>query len=156
MVYRRFQDGFEFVEYDLLYNTTFIQNCIYMNFFFKFDTVLYQFLETGTSDRCLRCIVQRLRDSQVSFYTPFHFSFTVLLYSVFCVFIMQCYQESLIESNSRFAIRAVFDIAKVFCHFHQMEHGDNSFYGFSSRNLAYSGSSPGTSLIGVLFQEPCL
>ena len=30
-------------------------------FSYYFDTVLYQFLETGTSDRCLLCIVQRLR-----------------------------------------------------------------------------------------------
>ena len=30
-------------------------------FSYNFDTVLYQFLETGTSDRCLICIVQLLR-----------------------------------------------------------------------------------------------
>jgi len=38
-------------------------------FSYNFIKVLYQFLETGTSDRCLICIVQRLR-SQVSSYTP--------------------------------------------------------------------------------------
>ena len=32
-------------------------------FSYNFDTVLYQFLETETSDRCLICIVQRLRFS---------------------------------------------------------------------------------------------
>ena len=32
-------------------------------FWFNFDTVLYQLLETWTSDRCLICIVQRLRFS---------------------------------------------------------------------------------------------
>ena len=42
------------------------------------DTDLYKFLETGTSDRCLTCIVQRLRFS-FSSYTPFQFSFTVPL-----------------------------------------------------------------------------
>ena len=46
-----------FAEYDMFNTTTFIQNCIYMNlylyeFWYKFDTGLYQFLETGTSDRC--------------------------------------------------------------------------------------------------------
>jgi len=32
-------------------------------FWYNFDTVLCQFLETGTSDRCLLCIVQHLRFS---------------------------------------------------------------------------------------------
>ena len=41
-------------------------------------TVLYQFLETGTSDRCLICIVLNLRFSSFSLY-HFHFSFTVPL-----------------------------------------------------------------------------
>ena len=44
-----FQIGFVFVEYDLFNTTTFIQNLIYI--LYNFDTVLYQFLETGTSDR---------------------------------------------------------------------------------------------------------
>ena len=35
---------------------------------YNFDTVLYQFLETGTSDRCLICIVQNLRFSGFSLY----------------------------------------------------------------------------------------
>ena len=48
-------------------------------FLYKFDTVLYQFLETGTSDRSLICIVQRLRFHEVSFYNPFNFYFTVPL-----------------------------------------------------------------------------
>ena len=48
------------------------------SFWYNFDTVLYQFLETGTSDRRLICIVQRLRFSGFSLY-PFHFSFTVHL-----------------------------------------------------------------------------
>ena len=37
----------------------------------NFDTVLYQFLETGTSDRCFICIVQRLRFHPIP---PFIFS----------------------------------------------------------------------------------
>ena len=41
---------------------------------YNFDTVLYQFLVTGTSGKCFICIV-----SQVSAYTPFHFFFTVPL-----------------------------------------------------------------------------
>ena len=44
-----------------------------------FDTVLYQFLETGTSDRCLIYVSFNAWDSQVSSYPPFHFSFTVPL-----------------------------------------------------------------------------
>ena len=43
-------------------------------FWYNFDTDLYPFLETGTSDRCLIVIVQRLRFSG---FTPFHISFTV-------------------------------------------------------------------------------
>jgi len=41
-------------------------------FSYKYDTVLNQFLETETSDRCLICIFNKW-DSQVSSYTPFHF-----------------------------------------------------------------------------------
>ena len=47
-------------------------------FLYKFDTVLYQFLETGTSNKCLIGIVQLLRFSGFRLY-PFHFSFTVSL-----------------------------------------------------------------------------
>ena len=42
-------------------------------FWYNFDTVLYQFLKTGTSHKCLLCIVQVLRFSGVSIYTPFIF-----------------------------------------------------------------------------------
>ena len=45
---------------------------------YNFDTVLYQFLETGTSDRCLICIVQNLRFSGFILY-PLSF----FLYSPF-------------------------------------------------------------------------
>ena len=46
------QIGCVFVEYDLFYITTFIKNCI--NEFLYKDTVLYQFLETGTSGTSYR------------------------------------------------------------------------------------------------------
>ena len=52
----------------LLNTTTLIRNLIYIRFWYNFDTVLYQFLETGTSDRCLICIVQRLRFSGFKLY----------------------------------------------------------------------------------------
>ena len=45
---------------------------------YKFDTVLYQFLETGTSDRCLKCIVQNLRFSSFILYP-----LSIFLYSPF-------------------------------------------------------------------------
>ena len=45
---------------------------------YNFDTVLYQFFETGTSDRCLICKVQRLRFSGFILY-PLSF----FLYSTF-------------------------------------------------------------------------
>ena len=45
---------------------------------YNFDTVLYQFLETGASDRCLICIVQNLRLAGFSLY-PLSF----FLYSPF-------------------------------------------------------------------------
>ena len=69
--YNRFQIGFVFVEYDLFYTTTFIQNCI--QFSYHFDKVLCQFFETGTSDRYLICIVLYAWDSQVLSYIPCHF-----------------------------------------------------------------------------------
>ena len=50
--YRRFQIDCVIVEYDLFNTTTFTKLHIY-EFSYKFDTVLCQFLETGTSDRCL-------------------------------------------------------------------------------------------------------
>ena len=46
-------------------------------FSYKFDTVLYQFLETGKLDRYHMCIVQCLIFS--GFFNPFHFSFIVPL-----------------------------------------------------------------------------
>ena len=52
MGYSHFQIGCVFAEYDLFKPTTFIQLYTY-EFSHKFDTVLYQFLETGASDRCL-------------------------------------------------------------------------------------------------------
>ena len=49
-------------------------------FSYEFVTVLYQFLETGTSDRCLNIvlsgIVQRLRFSGVSLYSLSFFRYS--------------------------------------------------------------------------------
>ena len=60
-------------------------------FWYNFDTVLCQFLETGTSDRCLIGIVQLLRFSGFSQYT-LHYTF--LLYSPFNVRIIDCCSNS--------------------------------------------------------------
>ena len=49
MGYNRFQIGCVIVEYDLFNTATFIQNLAYV----RFGIILTQFLETGTSDRCL-------------------------------------------------------------------------------------------------------
>ena len=49
MGYHRFQIGCIFAKFDLFKPTTFIQNCIYINFRINL-TVVYQFLEKGTSD----------------------------------------------------------------------------------------------------------
>ena len=45
-------------------------------FLYKFDTVLYQFLETGTSDRCLIGIVQLLRFSGFILYPLLFFLYS--------------------------------------------------------------------------------
>ena len=46
--YRRFQIGCVFAEYDL-FKPTFLYNIWYIpNFLYKFDSVLYQLLKTGT------------------------------------------------------------------------------------------------------------
>ena len=74
MEYNRFQIVCVFAEYDLfkllLYKISYINR-----FSYNFDTVLYQFLETGISDMC---IVQRLRFSGFILY-PLSF----FLYSPF-------------------------------------------------------------------------
>ena len=51
----------------------------YILHIYVFHTILFLFLETGTSDRCLIGLVQLLRFSAFSLYTPFNFSFTILL-----------------------------------------------------------------------------
>ena len=48
--YLRFQIGCVFAKYDLFKPTISIQNYIYIYEFSYKDTVLYQFLETDTSD----------------------------------------------------------------------------------------------------------
>ena len=92
-----------FVEYDLFNTTNFIQNLIY-TFWYNFDTVLSQFLETGTSDRCLTYIVQRLRFSgfilyPLSFflYSPFK-NVQCLIYNIWhwCITLEQV---ELVEPN---------------------------------------------------------
>ena len=45
-------------------------------FFTKFDKISYQFLETGTSDRCLVCIVQNLRISGFILYPLLFFLYS--------------------------------------------------------------------------------
>ena len=55
MSYNRFQIGCVFVEYDQFNTTNIIQNLTYVRrtFWYNFDTVLYQFIETGTPERNL-------------------------------------------------------------------------------------------------------
>ena len=65
--YSCFQIGCIFVEYQLFNTTTFIQNCIYMNFRINLTQLISR--DIGTSDRG-----QKGWDSQVSSYTLFHFS----------------------------------------------------------------------------------
>ena len=60
-------------------------------FWYNFDSVLCQFLETGTSDRCLIGIVHLLRFSGFSQY-PLHYTF--LLFSPFNVRIIDCCSNS--------------------------------------------------------------
>ena len=57
-------------------------------FSYNFATVLYQFLETGTSDRTLIFILQRLRFSGFILYIIHHYSFTVPLSLKSCVFLI--------------------------------------------------------------------
>ena len=61
MGYSRFQIGCVFAKYDLFKHTILKQVYIYIyRFSYKFDTVLHQFLETGTSDRTLMGLDQLL------------------------------------------------------------------------------------------------
>ena len=79
--YRRFQICCVFVEYNL-FNTiyeSYTKSYIYIyTFWYNFDTVLYQFLETGALDRSLTCFIQNLRFLGFSLY-PLSF----FLYSPF-------------------------------------------------------------------------
>ena len=58
------------MEYDLFYTTAFYTKLQIYDISYTIDTVLYQFLETETSERCLICIGHRLRFSGF-FYTFF-------------------------------------------------------------------------------------
>ena len=66
--YYRFQIVCLFAEYDLFQLTTFIQNFTYIDFRIDLAQFYIKFLVTETSDRCLICIVQRLRFSVFSLY----------------------------------------------------------------------------------------
>ena len=56
--YNHFQIGCVFAEYDLFKPTNYFYTKFHIyRFSYNFDRVLSQFLETGTSDRCLICIV---------------------------------------------------------------------------------------------------
>ena len=73
MGYSRFKIGCVFIEYDMFKPTTFIQNSIYMNFRMNLTLHFFcRFLETGTSNKCLICIVLCLRFSGFILY-PFSF-----------------------------------------------------------------------------------
>ena len=78
MGYCRFQIGFVFVEYDLFYTTTFIQNCIHMNFRINLTQFYTNFSRQYHQIEFLYVSFNG-RDYHVSSYTPFHISFTVSL-----------------------------------------------------------------------------
>ena len=71
-------DWFRICGYGLFYTTTFYTKFHIYEFSYTLDTVLNQFLETETSERCLICIGHRLRFSGFILYT-LNFSFTVPL-----------------------------------------------------------------------------
>ena len=82
--YRSFQIGFVFVEYDLLNTTTSIHSCIYMNFRINLTQFYINFLRQKRQIDVLY-VSFNAWDSQVLFYTPFQFSFTVPLNSQRCL-----------------------------------------------------------------------
>ena len=60
-----------------------------MPVWYNFDTVLCQFLEIGTSDRCLLGIVKNLRTSGFILYPLSFFLYSPFKYDV--VFLFHCY-----------------------------------------------------------------
>ena len=68
---KRFQIGCVFVEYDLFNTTTFIQNCIYMNFRINLTQFFYQLLERGTSDHFSCTVPLILYPISFFLYSPF-------------------------------------------------------------------------------------
>ena len=73
--YPCFQIGCVFVKYYLFNTTTFMQNCIYMNFR-KNLTQFYINFSRQEHQIDVLYVSFNAWDSQVSFFTPFHFSFT--------------------------------------------------------------------------------
>ena len=74
---------------------------------YNFDTVLYPFLETGTSDRCLIGIIQRLRFSGFSQYYLSFFLYTVSLICMnspknLVLWDSSCYHSLFTEWNALF------------------------------------------------------
>ena len=76
--YRRFQIGCVFVENDLFNTTTFIQNCLYMNFRINLTQFYINFSRQDHQIEVLK-VSFNAWDSQVSFHTTFHFSLPVPL-----------------------------------------------------------------------------
>ena len=82
MGYSSFQIGYVIFEYGLFNTTTFIQNLIYI----RFGIILTEFyINFSTQEHQLDVLYVLFKtwDSQVSAYTPFHFSFTVPLKAKF-------------------------------------------------------------------------
>ena len=80
--WNRFQSGCVFAECDLFKPTTFIQNWIYMNFCY---TEFYINFSRQEHQIDVLYVSFNAWDSQVSSYTPFHFSFTVPLKRFICL-----------------------------------------------------------------------
>ena len=131
MGYNRFQIGCVIVEYDLFNTATFIQNLAYV----RFGIILTQFLETGTSDRCLISIVQNLRSTGFILYSiypfiflhsPFNLSISLSLcpakYFVFfssvkhiCIRVTDRFNFIFLSSNlNKFVASSVKNISKTF------------------------------------------
>ena len=61
MGYRHFQIGCIFAEYDLFKHIISITKLYVFDFLYKLDTILYQFLKTGTSDITFKGSDQELK-----------------------------------------------------------------------------------------------
>ena len=114
---------------------------------YNLDTVVYQFLETGTSDVSNASF--NAWDSQVSSYTPFHFSFTIslIILNQFHVTLVKTVFFRLFVSSSTCSLYSIYETKqdatfwKVYSPEHFLPWNYSKYYKKVFLNFNLSGQS---------------